>query len=215
LTEEATLFVNQKIQVLKKEGRDWFISSIQDIRGGVISIAIPYLGERPLILRAGDEIKVRFTMENCSYIFDTKVIGEATDNIKLYRLAYPEAIDRVQQRMHVRLPVMLDVEYTVPGRDPKKTSLKAVTVDLSGGGAKLAVRERINENTRLLLKFTLPLRSRPEPLELEALVVRSMKVEPERELYHLGVKFINTTRHQEDLIVRFVFEKMAQQKRLR
>ncbi|MBF7081945.1 PilZ domain-containing protein [Desulfallas sp. Bu1-1] len=215
MPEQVTLRISQKIQVAKKDSKDLFNSSIQDIKNGVISIAMPYLKERPMVLRRNDEVTVRFTLDESSYMFETRVLGEARDNIILYRLAYPAEINRVQQRMHVRLQVMMDIQYAVLERDNKAmTYKKATTVDISGGGMKIAVRKRIKENTLIKVIFTLPLRSRPERMELAARVVRSQKVDPGKELYHLGIKFENINFGQEDKIVRFIFEKMAQQKRL-
>jgi c-di-GMP-binding flagellar brake protein YcgR len=215
LAEQFEGIISQKIQVLKAGMGEWFNSSIQDISRGVISIAWPYLQERPLVLRRGDIVEVRLASKNATYSFKTSVIGEKTDNIKLYQLAYPKEVQRIQQRLHVRLPVILDARYAV--REDDKKPLKFVTastVDLSGGGLKLAVREKIKEHTKLYLEFNLPLRKKPELLKLEALVIRSQLVDLDRAVYHLGLKFMNINRKQEDMIVRFIFERMAQQKRL-
>jgi len=216
LSQQITFDVNQKIQVSRIAEENYFDSSIQDVRGGFFSIAIPYLKEHPLVLYRGEEVRVRFTLQNASYRFTTRVIGVATNNIKLYKLAYPEKIDRIQLRNHVRLSVMLDVEYAVKESESQKLKFtKGITVDLSGGGMKLAARENIEENSLLILKFVLPLKNKAEPVQLKAKVVRSIKADPQREVYHLGLRFEDITYREEDMIVRFIFERMAQQKRLR
>lgn len=218
MAEQVDLRIAQRIQVTR-DGKTWFNSIIQDIRGNAVYIATPYLKERPLVLYRGEQVQVRFFMDDSSYLFETRVTGEATSNIKMYRLAYPGEIERVQQRMHVRLSVVLDAEYAIPEQEEEERKkrpsfTKATTVDLSGGGMKLMVREMIKEDSLLLLKFTLPLKNKPEQLELEARVIRCIKTNPDSELYNLGLRFENLTFHQEDIMVRFIFEKMARQKRL-
>ena len=233
---QVDLQIAQKIQITR-DGNTWFHSSIQDIRGNEVYIAMPYLKERPLVLSRGVEVQVRFFMDDCSYLFQTRVTGEVTSNIKMFRLAYPGEFQRVQQRMHVRLEVMLDVEYALPEkeqgaggktskgkgthpvlpaskRNKKPYFTRGAAVDISGGGMKLVARESIKEGSRLLLRFTLPLKSKPEQLQLEARVIRCIKAEPDREMYNLGLVFENPTFQQEDIIVRYIFEKTAEQKRL-
>lgn len=216
MVKQMDLRISQKIQISTKEREEWFNSNVQDIRENVISIGIPYFKEQPLMLHRGDEVRVRFITESAKYSFSTRVTGEVKDNIDLYQLAYPNEISRIQQRNYVRLPVLLDVEYFFQEHDKKRVKpKKATTVDLSGGGMRIAVRERIQGNTRLVLKFTLPLQRKNENIELLSRVIRFEVIEPDRELYHLALVFENITYHQEDLIIRFIFEKMAQQKRLR
>ncbi|WP_027363312.1 flagellar brake protein [Desulfotruncus alcoholivorax] len=220
MAEKIPLKIGQKIQVRRKDGKEWYNSGIQDIRAGYIHIIMPFLKEIPLVLRRNEQVAVRFFSENSSFIFDTNVVGEINDNIKLYRLDYPQKINRVQQRSHVRLPVIIDVEYAVLEEEEKEKNKKAAykkttTVDLSGGGMKLLTREKIEPGTKILLVISLPLKNRPELLEIKSVVVRCVKVDPNREVYHLGIKFEDISLSQEDKIVRFVFEKMARQKRLR
>jgi len=209
--------MTQKIQV-SRDGKTWFNSSIQDLRPETFSITTPYLKERPLMVFRGDPVEVRFFKGDCSYQFETTVTGEAKDNIRLLRLAYPEQITRIQQRMHVRLPVALDVNYVPVKRDVgAKESLgftRASSIDISGGGMKLAVRQPVGEKELLLLKFHLPLKNKPESLELAARVIRCTLIDMKTKIYHLGLKYENINRRQQDIIVRFIFEKMALQKRL-
>ena len=220
MVEKLPLNISQKIQIRRKDAKEWFNSSVQDIRDGhYININMPFIKERPLVLRRNEKVVVRFFSEQSSFNFSTKVIGEVSDNIKLYRLDYPQEIIRVQQRNHVRLPIILDIKYTLPeeNKDNKKKIIfrKTTTVDLSGGGMKLLTREKIEPGTKILLVFSLPLKNRPELIEINSLVARCIKVEPDREVYHIGIKFKDINLNQEDKIVRFIFEKMAQQKRLR
>lgn len=217
MAERVKLHVMQKIQV-SRDGETWYNASIQNVTANLVYITIPYRRESPLLLRRGDTVQVRFFKEDSSYHFETQVIGETKEKIELYRIGHPEHITRVQQRMHVRMPVILDTEYALAEEQVEKEKspsfTRATAVDLSGGGMKLALRRRIPENTMLLLRFTLPLQSKPEKLELEARVIRCVRVDQKRDLYHLGLKFENINHRQQDIIVRFIFQKMSLCKRM-
>lgn len=217
MAEQSDLHVEQLIQV-SKGGKTWYNSKICVIRPNVVSIITPTLKNHQLVLRKGDKIQVKFFRDDSSYFFTTRVTGEVTDKDNLCKLAYPGEINRVQQRMHVRLPVMLDVEYAQidtelsGGKEP--AFAKGISVDISGGGMKLSVRQWVKDNTQLILRFTLPLKNKPEPMELKARVIRCIKTDPQRDIYQLGLRFINIKNRQQDNIVRYVFEKTALQKRL-
>lgn len=217
MAERRYLSITQKI-LISRDGKTWFNSSIQDLLPDTFSITTPYLKEQPLVVYKGDPVKVIFYKSDCSYQFETYITGEARDNIRLLQLAYPEQIIRIQQRMHVRLPILLDVSYALVKKDANggdsPNFVLASSVDISGAGMKLAVRQPVGERERLLLKFYLPLKDKPEYLELAARVVRCTMIDEKTKVYHLGLKYDSISRRQQDIIVRFIFEKMAVQKQL-
>lgn len=211
------LSINQKIQV-SKDGNTWFNSSIQDLKANTFSITAPSPEEHSLAVSKGDLVRVRFFMSDSSYQFEAYVIDEVKDNISLIQLTYPEQITRIQQRTHVRLPVLLDVDYSISKKDAgagnKQKFIKASALEISGAGMKLAVRQPVEKKEIMLLKFSLPLKSKTEKLELIARVIRCTIIDDKIEVYHLGLKFIGISRYQQDIIVKFVFERMAIQKLL-
>jgi len=216
LAERRYLSITQKIQI-SKDGETWFNSSIQDLLPGTFSIITPYLKGQPQIFK-GDWVQVKFFKDDSNYDLETRVTDEVKDSIPLLRLAYPEQINRIQKRNHVRLPVELEVQYAPVNQAGKKEAplvfAKASTVDISGGGMKLMVRHPIEEKEMLTLKFYLPLRRGLEHLILRALVNRCIEVDPQTQKYQLSLEFDSINRRQQDIIVRFIFEKMAVQKKL-
>ncbi len=217
MAERKYLRITQKIQI-SKDGKTWFGSSIQDLNPDTFSITIPYLKERPLVAFKGDPVKIKFFDSDCSYQFATYVTGQVEDNIRLYQLAYPEQIKRIQQRMHVRLPVLLDVSYAPVKKNANggdsPNFVSASSVNISGAGMRLAVRQPVQEGEMLLLKFYLPIRETPEYLELTARVIRCTMIDEKTKVYHLGLEYDSINHRQQDTIVRFIFEKMAVQKKL-
>ncbi len=213
MPEEFKLRINQKIQVAKMRNDLWFNSIILDTGAETISIVIPFDKERPLVLYQDEIVRIRLAANNASYLFSTKVTGVVLDKIKLYKLAYPKNITRIQQRKHVRFQIIsMDVEYA--HQEGRNNYTKGTVIDISGGGMKMAVRKNIPKHERIFLKLVLRLQNRTELIQVKAIVVRSKKAEPDREIYHLGLRYEDITNKQQDLIVRYVFERMAQQRRL-
>ncbi|AEG15332.1 type IV pilus assembly PilZ [Desulfofundulus kuznetsovii DSM 6115] len=207
------LRINQKIQVAREGERDWYASTIQDIKGGELHIALPRLRGDVLVLTPGDNVKVRFFDENASFIFPARCLGRTIEAIPLYRLAPTGDCQRVQQRQHVRLKTLLEVHYAHPPEKNRRPRYKkAFTVDISGGGMLLAMDEPVLPGRELLVEFNLPLRTGARKMELRGRVVRLQ--EREKSKYHVALEFVDITTAQQDLIMRYIFQCMAEQARL-
>ena len=207
--------INQKILVnLKNDKGNLYVSNIQDIKDRELTIAIPTRGTNPLSLNAGDLIEVSFISDSTRYEFKTKVIGRRYDNIPMYALALPETCRRIQLRKFVRIPTILEVMYAeVPEEGNQYEFIKSTSLDLSGGGIRLLLKKDLPVGAKLLLKIDLPIKNRLECLEIMGRVVRSLPDE-HLELFQAAVHFIEISRRQQDLIVRYIFCKMSEQRRL-
>ncbi|MEW6275043.1 MAG: PilZ domain-containing protein [Bacillota bacterium] len=211
------LKIRQKIMVTRKGEKQWFFSTIQDIRDGELYIEIPRQGESALVLYPGEEVDVRFSAEGASYVFSSRVIGKTLDSIPLFRLAPPGDVQRIQQRNFVRLPVALEVFYALPPEKNRRPRYKkAISIDLSGGGMRLAVNELLAEGTLLNLKFSLPLKKGIKEISTAGKIVRRWAFETEGVVtYQVAVEFQGIGRTQQDYIVNFIFSRMAEQGRLK
>ncbi|MEW6423406.1 MAG: flagellar brake domain-containing protein [Bacillota bacterium] len=211
------LKIRQKIMVTRKGEKQWFFSTIQDIRDGELYIEIPHQGESALVLYRGEEVDVRFSAEGASYVFSSRVIGKTLDSIPLFRLTPPENVQRIQQRNFVRLPVALEVFYALPPEKNRRPRYKkAISNDLSGGGMRLTVNELLAEGTLLNLKFSLPLKKGVKEISAAGKVVRRWAFETEGVVtYQVAVEFQGIGRTQQDYIVNFIFSRMAEQGRLK
>lgn len=209
------LRVNLNIKVTRASGEeDWYSSSVQDVGPGTFYIAVPTQGPNPLVLGRGEKVRVTFVNEMSRYEFTTAVVGWRQDNIPLYELLIPGELRRIQLREFVRVPVMLDVEYAEDTGEGARPSYKKCTaLDISGGGVRLLTKKEMPAGTRLFLRFTLPLKTGPEEMELKGKVVRSWS-DPETRNHQCGVQFVGISRRQQDLIVRYVLFKLSEQRRL-
>ncbi len=216
MTEVKQLIqINQKIQVkLLSSKENSYVSNIQDIKDWELIISVPTRGTNPLALNNGDLIKVSFISDSSRYEFQTRVIGWRYDNIPMYALALPEVCKRVQLRKFVRIPTVLEVMYAeVPDEGKCYEFIKSTSLDLSGGGIRLMLKKELPVGARLLLKINIPMKNGLEELEIMGRVVRSLPDE-DLKVFHAAVNFIDISRRQQDLIVRYTFTKMSEQRRL-
>ncbi|MCF8009910.1 MAG: PilZ domain-containing protein [Clostridiales bacterium] len=207
---------DKKISV-SADGRDWYVTSVEKKESGGFYIGLPYQSSKPLILIAGDTVACKFSGQDSTYSFSTRVINQVKDQITMYILAFPETIERVQQRNFVRVPVTLPVKYAVEQDKGKKNKFKnATSIDLSSGGMKLAVKEYLNYNTILYLVFELEVNKKLTTFEVMGRIVRveAVKIGENYYIYHLGVKFLELSRAVQDKIMAYLFSLMARQKRL-
>lgn len=213
--EKPTIQVNQNIKVaLHDDEAEWYVANIQDITGYDFCISIPTKASRPLVLSNGDLLKVSFIKGPSRYEFETKVTGWRYDNIPLYALALPKEYKRVQLREFVRIPLILDVAYAeVPEAGKQPEFFESNSVDLSGGGMRLLLDKEYPAGTRLILKFTLALKTGDRDLEVVGKVVRTW---PDERLkcHHTAIQFVEINRGKQDIIARYVFMKLSERRRL-
>ncbi len=207
--------ISQKIQVnLLSDKENSYVSNIQDIKDGELIISIPTKGTNPLALNNGDLIKVSFISDPARYEFQTKVIGWRYDNIPMYVLTLPEYFKRVQLRRFVRIHTILEVMYAEVSDEGKYYEfIKSTSLDISGGGIRLILKKDLPAGAILLLKISIPMKNGLEYVEITGRVVRTMPDE-HLKLFHAAVDFIDISRRQQDLIVRYIFTKMSEQRRL-
>lgn len=215
LVERDLIKINQNIQVAYDDDQnDWYASNVQDVRESDFCISVPIKGIRVLLLHRGEPVKVTFVAEMERYEFVTRVRGRRQDNIPLFVLDKPQVYVRVQLREFVRVNVMLDIFYAfVTAADEEPVYIRTHSLDLSGGGVRFLVNNILPAGTLLKINFTLPFDSETEKFALNGIVVRSWS-EGYDKLCQAAARFVNISRKQVDLISRYLFSKMSEQRRL-
>lgn len=210
------LKINQSIRLTLADGEeDWFATNIQNISQNEFYVAVPTRGANSVGLRKGEPVKVSFVFEGSKYEFKTRVTGRHFDNIPLYSLEIPGRFKRIQLREFVRILTFLEVfcaEFPEEGKEP--FFIKGSSIDLSGGGIRLLLNKRYKEDTVLLIKFTIPFQYCPETVQMKGRVVRSC-IDENTGLFQAAIEFQDISRKHQDFIVRYVFMKMSEQRRLK
>lgn len=209
-----TFEIGKKIVIKRKLEDQYFAANIQNLDQQAIYITRPYLGERPLILMGNEPVEVRYIVENGVLEFEANYLGthKETESLLLYKISMPapEDVKRIQLRNFVRVPVLMDVEYLLPGSE---AVYQGTAVDLSAGGMKLATKHKLPVEEIITLYFKITKGKKPLNIQLQARVVRTERVETDVKLYHSGLQFLGVNRALEETLVRFVFKKQREQLR--
>ncbi|WP_258359706.1 flagellar brake protein [Moorella sulfitireducens] len=211
------IMINMPI-IIKNPGRKDLRTIIQDVGQDGFAVLAPASSE--LVLAPGDAVEVTCNRLDARYEFTTTVRRYLPGDPPLYYLAYPDDYRRLQVRSHVRVRAALEFRYAVcPATDgparPTRLHKKGVTVDISGGGAQLVLREPVAVGDLIYMEFHLPGRRRL-PMRLAGRVKRAAPREIDGVTrYEAGVAFEGISERQEDEIVAFVFQRLLEEKRRR
>jgi len=227
------LDVNQRIQLhsptLKKDGRHYYPSRIEEKNADSLYIAEPLDGTVPVFIPLGQEIEVIFNDEKGTYLFKTKVIGRVEKNIRLLQITMPEAVEKINRRDYFRLQVFIPFTFRVLPEEvyqhgfPRKQKtikstvlkshllkdeadkLEGIIKDISGGGALVAVSEKIDLKVGDHLEMWLPITFQEEPIYLWADVVRTLP-NPDATRWNrdIGVSFCKINERDRDSIISHV-----------
>lgn len=203
--------LNKKLEILVDE--KYFNSNVQDVTKDYIAISIPTNAGEYLPLSKGAMIEVIYYEEENIYKFESTIIGRKFENIPILLLAKPKEIKKIQRRKYVRVPLIQTAKYINFKNDPKtnlskidaKKYLKAVLVDLSGGGMRVKVSEEIKSNDFLLVSLTVN--------EEDVLIVGQTKriVKDDDGRFICGLSFESLDNGTREQLIRYIFQLMRNQ----
>jgi len=207
--------IYDNIQISRSGEEDWYTSKIQGLDQKYLFVDTPYHQNIPLILESGELVNGRAFLESGKFEFQSRYLEKRYDNIPLLTLTIPHEYKRYQLRKFVRLPIMIDVYYAESrhGFDGNPMFMKATSLDLSANSLRIATRKSYDSGTSLLLKFDLTARNLSFKVSVTGRVVRVTSPD-QNQTFHVAVQFTDITRQQEDLIMRFIFHKTTERKRL-
>lgn len=211
--------LNHKLQI-SKDGRDWYVTSLQEQDNENFSIGIPYKKSQPLIFYPGEKAIIKFTTENASYEFHTRVLYKKEDqHITLYVLPWPDAVERVQQRDFVRMSKIIPVNYKLltPAEDDAVEMYETKSIDLSARGMKIVLINPLDIGDKLMVFFELEIKQKVfNKFKLNAQVIRHKikKIDSKNLIYQAGIEFLDISRHEQDKIMAFIFKNMTKHLRI-
>jgi len=211
---EKLLAVNLKIEVRIDGERDFYKSSVQGFGSQGLAISVPTLRGDWLALFPGMKVEVKSFADNAQYLFTAIVLDRLKEkDLPIYLLSLPADVERIQLRDYVRAKCALEVFYReVPLSELPNVSLlvpdkKGITLDLSGSGLRMLIREPIDPENLLLLKMSLPI-PRGKPITITALgeVKGYEKTYEEQPRYEVRLSFATLSERDRDKIVATVFQ---------
>lgn len=206
--------INSKVEIAWNDS--YYKSTIEDADANLIAISIPIKDGQYLTLNKGEKIEVIYFYLNDIYKFQTVVVNRKVDRIPLLQIAYPKEVFKIQRRKFVRVPIICSINYerineendTSKGRFGKegKPTFKATMVDLSGGGAKIRLKEGIKPGDLMIMHIPMD----KETVTLKGEVIRVEKGYDNR-LNTCGINFSDLDDRTREKLIRFVFQIMREQ----
>lgn len=208
--DKLELEINNKIEVIYGEKN--YKSVIQDIREeeDEILIFIPVLDGEYLTLVTGRVIEQIYYDNNGNvYQFKSKVLGRIKEkNLSLYRFSSPFDVRKIQRRDYVRVNFIKAINYLSSKDIEKEKYKKALLLDLSGGGMKIKVDEKLDKNDLIFSKIIYD----DSIIDVNGKVVRVEKTEDKE--YICGINFSDIEERTREEIIRIVFKVMRKQREL-
>lgn len=215
--EKVDFRINGRIEIFWDDGV--YRCTVQDVTDEYLAISVPINNGRYIPLNRGERIEIVYYEDRDNiFRFIGVVTGRKVERIPVILLEIPDKVERIQRRRFVRVPViqyvniskvepnlsMLRIEMMAKN---KEIASKATLIDLSGGGLRLKVDSDINIGDMLVV--ILPLTTRE--VILKGKVVR-VEIDDEKRRI-CGIDFIELSESVRDLIIRYIFEIMRQQRK--
>ncbi|MHB1125912.1 MAG: flagellar brake protein [Bacillota bacterium] len=211
------LTIHQKIEISFPDDPRVFKSMIQDAGDDYLAIQVPFRQKIEMRLRAGDRVKVTAFGDNYRYRFYTSVRGSRQDQIPLFILEMPSDMEREQLRNFVRIHTTLDVYYRLPSKPDEQVygqeapETHALTMDISGGGMQLTVKEPCQHGEIFTIRFSIPDKRGPVTIKTEARVKRcTLSLAEGPPTYIVGLEFRGISERERDVIVSYIFQRMRE-----
>ena len=206
---------NDKIRLYPVDGRDEPIYGFAvDFDDDVISVALEddlqkiaeETGERVILEVIKKEVK-----EESLYLAEAEVVKYIMDRTPICELLVLTDFKRLQRRNYVRIPVQIELEYYVKGRELGE---KGLIIDISGGGVLINIKEPLQVNSEVNMRFSLEFPEETTVVYISGMVVREdhaprANADPDFP-YKYGVRFEGLSVKEQDHIVKYVMIKVRE-----
>jgi len=140
-----------------------------------------------------------------------------SENKYIALIELKSALKRLQRREFFRLEKLLEIEYRKLTDEEKKIESSndiidneplnvvynsAIAVDLSGGGARLVMNERLFQNDMIMVRFKFA----DTKLAFAAIMVLSTQMKVDNTQYENRVKFIKLKEKEREKLIKYIFE---------
>jgi c-di-GMP-binding flagellar brake protein YcgR len=206
--------VNDRIEI--EIGGQIYKSNIQDLSDDYIGISIPVNNHKYVALKKGDKIDAIYYSGKNIYGFHTIVIGRRIEKIFIIMIKRPEEIEIIQRRNFVRVPVFLNVLCAVVpaagdlhNLDNQVEVFKACSLDMSGGGMKIAADGRLKYKLKIgdIIMVTIPMKD--DSLTVRGEIVRIDRNKNKSKLV-IGLSFVDLDKVNRERIIRVLFQVMRE-----
>ncbi|MEG1256033.1 flagellar brake domain-containing protein [Clostridium sp.] len=205
-----TMEINNKLEVYTEDNK-LAKSIIQEVDNDSISIAMPiYMGINYPLLK-GNLIECNYNDGKGNiYRFTAEVIGRKFDRIPMIVISKKSELEKIQRRDFVRIPFINEIGYAIIDKynermlhDIEKVDYKSgKSLDLSGGGMRIKIKESLNLNQLIMIKTEV----NNKPVLALGKVARIENSQGDEHVYGMAFKYIDNKVREE--IIKFIFQNM-------
>ena len=200
--------LNQLVEIeyaLDPENTEYLPSRVEEKTEKYLYLAVPIRKNELVPFRIGTKVRVVFSTKDNTYAFNTIITGRQREPIPVLQVTKPEELIKIQRRSYFRLPVNLEVIFTVHHDIVEQ---KGMTLDISGGGVLILTKANLAAGQILNLILNLPNR---EPIYCKATVVRILqKARTAGEDNKVAINFLDINEAKRDKIFNFIFDKQRE-----
>lgn len=176
--------------------------TIQDIQEDYYLINIPVAdGGNYLIIPEGSAIEIDLVKDGGYFMLKSEIIGKIIEDGKsFYKITVPIELEKIERRDFVRVNLVDYIFYKV-----NDGWNKAMVLDISGGGMKIIVKEKVNIGDII----TVGLAFENESFQLKGTIVRII-VNQMRENV-CGIEFVEIDERIREKIISKIFDQLRRQ----
>ena len=219
------LNVGNKIEInqIKRDdsGNNVYVSEVLDIKGDLITAAMPISGGHIIPLEKGGKLETFFYTGKGIYKAECLMVDRAKEgNIYTMTLKAVSDVVKFQRRQYYRLESMFSVnirslqidevlEYTKTHKTPETFANEAsagMILDISGGGVRVGTNTKFERDSYIFLCFNLETSENKKKVQVLGKVIDCSKNELTADTYNLRVQYKEIATDVRDFIIKFIFE---------
>lgn len=168
-------------------------------------VAAPIVNNVILPIPIGSSIRIIYFKKNTGvFSFVAKVVGRKNiEDIYYLKIQRTGSIEKTQRRNFFRLDAVLNVTVNVlKAKEKEGMSIEALIKDISGGGAKIISKARLEPESIIQLKIEIE----GGVIAAEGKIIRCIPFNHEDYPYEIGIIFENLHEKARNEIISFIFE---------
>ena len=213
--------INKVILPDETQGTKLYRTNITDVHdNGLLEIAMPMEKTKLILLPVEGEYEVCFFTIAGMYRANVRIVDrQKVENQYLLLAELTTTLSRFQRREYYRFPCVLEAQvknvtqsqahaivqnlsFLVPMAD----AIRAVIVDISGGGLRFISKSPFAEESLIQIQFTLKNQNFNQEYLLVGQIVKSAELTKRANEFENRVKFVEIDHTSREEIIKYIFE---------
>lgn len=189
----------QKLKLNIGKSKVTYSSQIQDIaKDGTLLIDTPIYNGHIVPVRIGSIIQIIYFTKEGLYTFYAKVLNRFSGKLFLLQVEAISQVEKLQRRQYFRLERIIPFTFTIQN-DPEDKIYEGVIEDISGGGLRSRIRNKLSIGDILNCKFKLD-----TEINVLSKVIRFEELEGKE--YEIGLCYMDVDNKTREKIISYIFQ---------